>query len=103
MLSPSQFSPQAWGDMRAIVAYIAADNPDAAARFVPAPEATYEQLVALPGMGSVRHFRRKDLQGVRMIPVTGFEHYLLFYTAAGKSIKVIRVLHAARDYPTIFT
>jgi plasmid stabilization system protein ParE len=43
------------------------------------------------------------LQGVRMIPVTGFEHYLLFYTASGKSIKVIRVLYAARDYPTIFT
>jgi toxin ParE1/3/4 len=103
MLCPSQFSPQALDDMRTIVAYIATANPDAAARFAPTLEATYAQLVALPGMGSVRRFRRKDLQGVRMIPVTGFEHYLLFYTAAGKSIKVIRILHAARDYPTIFT
>jgi toxin ParE1/3/4 len=102
MLSPSQFSPEAWDDMRAIVAYIATDNPDAAARFVPALEATYAQLEALPGLGSVRDFRRTDLQGVRMLPVTGFEHYLMFYTAVRKNVKVLRILHAARDFPTIF-
>ena len=102
MLSPSQFSPQAWDDMRAIVAYIAADSPEAAARFVPALEATYQHLVVLPGMGSIRHFRRKDLQGVRSIPVTGFERYLLFYSTMRTHVKVLRVLHAARDFPTIF-
>ena len=102
MLSPSQFSPEAWDDMRTIVAYIATDNPDAAERFVPALEETYAQLVALPGMGSVRQFRRKDLHGVRIFPVTGFEHYLLFYTALGTHVKVLRILHAARDFPTIF-
>ena len=62
-MHPSQFSPEAWNDMRAIVAYIATDNPDAAERFVPALEDTYAHLVALPGMGSVRQFGRKDLQG----------------------------------------
>jgi toxin ParE1/3/4 len=102
MLSPSQFSPQAWDDMRAIVEYIASDNPDAAARFVQALEETYAQLVALPGMDSIRTFQRKDLKGVRMVPVTGFEQYFIFYAAAGKSMKVIRVLHATRDFPTIF-
>jgi len=101
-MHPSQFSPQAWDDVRDIVAYIATDNPDAASRFVPALEATYAQLVALPGMGSVRHFGRTDLQGVRIIPVTEFENYLIFYAPAGKSIKVLRILHAARDFPTIF-
>jgi toxin ParE1/3/4 len=102
MLSPSLFTPQAWQDVLDIVAYIAADNASAAERFVPALEATYAQLVALPGMGSVRNFVRKDLQGVRMVPVTGFEHYLLFYTALGAHVKVLRILHAARDFPTIF-
>jgi plasmid stabilization system protein ParE len=53
-------------------------------------------------MGSVRHFGRKDLQGVRIIPVTGFEHYLIFYVPTKRSIKVLRILHAARDFPTIF-
>ena len=101
-MHPSQFSPEAWDDMRAIVAYIATDNPDAAERFVPALEETYAQLEALPGMGSVRHFGRKDLQGVRILPVTGFEHYLIFYTSAQRSVKVLRIVHAARDFPTIF-
>jgi len=101
-MHPSQFSPEAWDDMRAIVAYIATDNPDAAQRFVPALEQTHAQLVALPGMGSVRQFRRKDLKGVRMVPVTGFENYLMFYSAPGKHVKVLRILHAARDFPTIF-
>ena len=102
MLSPSQLSPQAWQDTLEIVAYIAADNPEAAARFVPALEATYAQLAALPGMGRVRQFRRKDLTGVRMVPVTGFEHYLLFYSTLGTHVRVLRILHAARDFPTIF-
>jgi len=38
---------------------------------------------------------------VRIIPVTGFEHYLLFYTALRNRVKVLRILHAARDFPTI--
>jgi toxin ParE1/3/4 len=101
-MHPSQFSPEAWDDMRSIVAYIATDNPDAAERFVPALEETFAQLVALPGMGSVRNFVRADLQGVRMLPVTEFEHYLLFYSPAGTSIKVLRILHAARDFPKLF-
>jgi toxin ParE1/3/4 len=102
MLFPSQFSPQAWQDVRDIVAFIAADNPDVAARFVPALEATCMQIAALPSMGSSRTFQRTDLHGVRMMPVTGFEHYLIFYSTLLKRITVIRVLHAARDFPTIF-
>jgi len=91
-----------WSVLPEIVAYIASDNPDVAAGSGPALEATYAQLVALPSLGSVRHFRRKDLQGVRMIPVTGFEHYLMFYTALPTHVKVLRILHAARDFPTLF-
>src|SRR5882672_5756683 len=101
MLSPSLFTPQAWQDALEIVEYIGTDNPEAASRFVPALEETCTQLVALPGMGSARPFQRKDLKGVRMAPGTGFESYLIFYTAAGRSIKVLRILHAARDFPTI--
>ena len=102
MLSPSLFTPQARQDTLEIVEYIGTDNPEAASRFVPALEETCTQLVALPGLGSARTFQRKDLQGVRILPVTGFEHYLIFYTAVQKNVKVVRVLHAARDFPTIF-
>jgi toxin ParE1/3/4 len=102
MLSPSFFTPQAWQDALEIVEYIGADNPEVVARFVPALESTCAQLLALPGMGSVRTFRRKDLKGVRIVPVTGFEHYLVFYTSIRKHVQIVRVLHAARDFPTIF-
>jgi toxin ParE1/3/4 len=95
-------TPQARQDALEIVEYIGADNPEAASRFVPALEETCTQLVALPGMGSVRNFVRKDLQGVRIMPVTGFEHYLIFYTVLRKQVKVIRILHTARDFPTLF-
>jgi plasmid stabilization system protein ParE len=78
MLSPSLLTPQAWQDAVEITKY---DNTEAASHFVPALETTCEQLVALPGMGSTRTFRRKDLKSVRILPVTGFEHYLIFYTA----------------------
>jgi len=102
MLSPSLFTPQAWQDALDIVAYIADDNASAAERFVPALEETCTQLLALPGLGSARSFQRADLTGVRVMPVTGFENYLIFYTAIQKQVKVVRVLHAARDFPTIF-
>jgi len=102
MLSHSLFTPQAWQDTLDIIEYIGTDNPEAAARFLLALEETCTQLAALPGMGSVRTFQRKDLKGTRILPVTGFEHYLIFYAAAGTSIKVLRILHAARDFPTLF-
>jgi toxin ParE1/3/4 len=102
MLSPSLFTPQAWQDALEITEYIALDNPEAAARFVPALEATCATLAALPGMGSARPFRSTDLTEVRILPVTAFEHYLIFYTAVQKNVKVLRVLHAARDFPSIF-
>jgi toxin ParE1/3/4 len=102
MLSPSLFTPQAWQDALEIVAYIGTDNLEAAARFLPALEETCTQLGALPGIGSTRAFSVKALKGARMLPVTRFENYLIFYAAAGKSIQVMRILHAARDFPTIF-
>lgn len=102
MLSHSLFTPQAWQDTLGIIEYIGTDNPEVAASFLPALEETCTQLAALPGMGSVRTFQRKDLKGTRILPVTGFENYLIFYTTTGKSIKVLRILHAARDFPTIF-
>src|SRR5215510_6501388 len=102
MLSPALFTPQAWQDALEIVAYIGTDNPEAASRFVPALEATCAQLVALPGLGSVRNVVQEGLQGVRMLPVTEFEHYLIFYIPVRKHVHVLRILHAARDFPTLF-
>jgi len=45
MLSPSLFTPQAWQDALEIVAYIGTDNPEAAARFVPALEVCFVAIL----------------------------------------------------------
>ena len=39
---------------------------------------------------------------MRILPVIGFAHSLIFYTAGRKHVKVLRILHAARDFATIF-
>ena len=44
-----------------------------------------------------------DVEGhYRVWRVEGFERYLIFYRPVGSGIEVVRVLHAARDFPTIF-
>jgi toxin ParE1/3/4 len=43
-----------------------------------------------------------DLEGVRRLPVKGFENYLIFYVPRSGGIDVIRVLHGARDIDNLF-
>jgi len=45
---------------------------------------------------------QEGLQGVRVMPVTGFEHYLIFYSTTRTHVSVLRILHAACDFPSIF-
>jgi plasmid stabilization system protein ParE len=53
-------------------------------------------------MGSTRNYRNPRLAGMRMIPVSGFENFLVFYHAAPRTIDIVRVLHAARNIGKIF-
>ena len=82
--------------------FIADDNPQAAERFIDAVEEAFKLLASRPGIGSLRRFRNKTLEGIRMWPVKGFEKHLIFYRPRVKSIEIIRVLHGARDIDQIF-
>jgi toxin ParE1/3/4 len=95
-------TPQAVDDLLEIASFIAADNLDAAERFLDAAEAAFAQLAALPSIGAPVPFASLLTQGVRVWRVEGFERYLIFYVASKHSIQVIRILHTARDFPTIF-
>ena len=55
----------------------------------------------MPGIGAAMCFRHPRLAGVRMLPVRGFEHHLIFYRPTGDGIELIRVYHAARDVDAI--
>jgi len=71
-------------------------------RYFTAVEMTCRQLAAFPLSGAPYLAISPALNGVRRIPVTGFENYLIFYMVNATGIDVIRVLHGARDIDNIF-
>jgi toxin ParE1/3/4 len=81
--------------------YIARDNPDAALRFLDAVQAIYDIIGEHPGIGSTRYAHLPMLANLRVWPVSGFEKYLVFYIERSDYVDVLRILHAARDIPTV--
>lgn len=83
--------------------YIARENQDAAIRFLEAFEETKEYLFRMPKIGREKNFGNAELTGLREFPIADFGKYLVFYHEDEDSITIIRVLHGARDLPTIFS
>jgi toxin ParE1/3/4 len=71
--------------------------------FFDAAEAAFARLAALPSIGATVPFASTLAQGMRVWRVEGFERYLIFYRAVEHGIEVVRVLHAARDFPMVFS
>lgn len=89
-------------DLPAIYAYIAADNPAAAERVLDAVELTFERLRQQPECGVVYQAVDAKLVGIRMLPVIGFENYLIFYRLDHEAVRILYVLHGAQDLPRLF-
>lgn len=89
-------TPAARADLSAIRAYIRRDSPQAAARVSAALRHAIENLAQSPGMGHLR----EDLapQPVRFWPVYS---YLIVYLGDVAPIRILRVLHGARDVGAI--
>ncbi len=89
-------SDRAREDLDALWLDIAADNSRAADRLVHRIVNQYTKLCQFPGMGP----RRDELRpGLRSWPVG---NYLIFYKSTDEGIEIIRILHGARDLPTLF-
>lgn len=89
-------------DLPAIFGYIAKDNPDAAERFLEAVETTCRQIGSQPESGVSYRSRHQKLRGIRMLPVSDFSSYLIFYRVESLRICVLHVVHGARDLPRLF-
>ncbi len=92
------FTPLALQDLIDIHDHIAADNPEAALRLVERLDQRCEGLADMPGMGR----RRDDLSPtLRSVPEGS---YVLFYRPLpdGSGVEILRVLHGARDLPSLF-
>ena len=95
-------TPLALEDMVQLADHIATDSLDAAIRFLDAVEDTCQRLVEMPELGALCQFKRDSTKGIRVWAVRGFPNHLLFYQVEEDSLAIIRVLHGARDYGTLF-
>ncbi|GAB6909758.1 type II toxin-antitoxin system RelE/ParE family toxin [Desulfosarcina cetonica] len=89
------FSPHAEFDLEEIGDYIARDNPSRAVSFIQEIRDLCAKLTASP---EAYPLRRELGQDIRMV---AFRRYLIFYTA-GDCIRIERILHGARDIPSLF-
>ena len=92
-----RFTPQAVADLDEIKQYISDElfNPQAAADLVALVFDKIRTLVSMPQSGARLRTDIPVLKGYRFIPC---KNYLVFYRIEGKTVSVIRVLYAKRDY-----
>lgn len=76
--------------------YIARDNPGRAASFLSEIEATMAEAAIRPMRFPARDELHKGLRAAR------HGRYLVFFIAQGGEVRIVRVLHGARDLPRLF-
>ena len=81
-------------DRKAIREVIAADNPSAALDLDELLSEKAARLVDHPALG-----RPGRLQGTREL--IAHRNYILIYDVAGDLVRILRVLHAARQWPPV--
>lgn len=99
-MSRYRFTPQANEDLLDIWSFIAQDNFDAADRVELAIFRACDMLAGSPLAGRVR----KDVTTlpIRFWVLQPYTNYLIVYDSGSRPLQIIRILHAARDLPSIF-
>jgi toxin ParE1/3/4 len=99
MASAYRLAPAVRDDLDTIWEYIAEHNPTAAAKWLAEVQRIFALLANNPLMGRARN---ELMSGLRSVPVG---RYLVFYQPVESeevAVEIIRVLHGARDLPSIF-
>ncbi len=89
-------------DLPGIYAQIAQDNPAAAECVLEAIAETFDQIAAYPESGIAYPSRNPAMSAVRMLPVSDFSNYLVFYRITGDAIRILYVVHGARHLPRLY-
>lgn len=87
-----EWSQSARADLLAIVDYISDDNPDAAQWLKDDIEAKAAKLPEHPKL-----YRGGRIEGTREMVVRA--NYIVVYTEDSFAVRILRVLHAARQWP----
>ena len=87
-------------DMKAIIAHIRINDPEAAIKMYEKIEVSIGKLADFPHLGPVPLDKKIAEQGYRLIVV---EPYLVFYILVleDKTVEIQRVLHGKQDFPRI--
>jgi plasmid stabilization system protein ParE len=95
-----ELAPPAQSDLQAAVRYIAASSPEAALGLVRAALGLIATLRQNPWLGARLPDREDEL---RAATVPGFRTYRLFYRydEARDRLQVVRLLHGAREWPSL--
>lgn len=88
------WTPEALDDRRAIYDYIEADNPRAALTLDDLFSEKVRVLIDQPGLGRIGR-----ITGTRELVV--HKNYVLIYDTTVEQVRVLRVLHAARQWPPV--
>jgi toxin ParE1/3/4 len=92
-----QVSNEAVADVENLARYIFERNQSAAYRFCDAIDVSLSTLVQHPRSGALYAMQLKPIEGLRKYTVPAFPNYLIFYQIDEQNVRVIRVLHGARD------
>jgi len=95
--------PLARFDLYEIGLYLSERDLEISKRFNRAVDRTLEYLLESPESGERRNYSNPHYSNMRIWQVSGFSNYLIFYRPQDERLEVLRVLHGARDYATIFT
>ena len=87
-----RWTPEAIADRESIYARVEADNPAAALALDELFAACAARLIDHPGLG-----RAGRVQGTRVL--VAHRNDILIYDVAGETVRLLRVLHAARHWP----
>ncbi|APW64303.1 type II toxin-antitoxin system RelE/ParE family toxin [Paludisphaera borealis] len=102
MIGRYRLLPAADRDLDEQAGYLA-DNAslETALRYYDNAAASFATIAGMPGMGE--HWESADLRlaGLRVWRIEGFEKHLIFYRHGDDGIDIVRVLHGARDIPSI--
>ena len=82
-------------DLSESIAFIAADNIDAATAFLEKIETSLSRLGNHPLLGRIPKEDDLARMGYRYLVI---ENYLVFYTIGDDTVLVHRIIHGARDY-----
>lgn len=77
--------------------YATEANPDIGHRFLVLADETFSLLSTQPEMGWNPKLPHRDLAGLRLFVVTGFERILILYRPLENGVEILRVIHGSQN------